>query len=119
MPIAGYGLLIILAAAKQSPETASALIQELSESQPGFLKSLSNTVPGCLPKAYRYVGEMEEIATYVDGLLARDGSNPGDTYRSIAQLYARVAEDGKREGGEGATLRGFADAGKRSLPKNA
>jgi len=62
---------------------------------------------------------MEEIATYVDGLLARDGSTPGDTYRSIAQLYARLAEDGKRDDGEGATLRRFGDAGKRSLPKNA
>lgn len=36
-----------------------------------------------IPKAYRWVGEMEEIAAFV-------GEDEGDIYHGLAQLYQRV-----------------------------
>ncbi len=36
-----------------------------------------------IPKAYRWVGEMEEIAAFV-------GEGEGDIYHGLAQLYQRV-----------------------------
>ncbi|MBV8836737.1 MAG: NAD(P)-dependent oxidoreductase, partial [Alphaproteobacteria bacterium] len=53
--------------------TAQALQQELSESQPMLLGWMRNFVSRMPPKAYRWVAEMEEIATFQqDDAAARD-----------------------------------------------
>jgi len=78
---------MILAAHAASPATAEALLHELQASQPGLLQRITRTIPPMLPKAYRFVGEMEEIGDFVkDGL----GEGESDVHRGLAQVYARV-----------------------------
>ena len=63
-----------------------ALIAELSKSQPEMLKRMRGSIPGMYDKAYRWVGEMEEISDFL-------GANPPsrDMYAAIAQLYEFLA----------------------------
>src|ERR1700687_5442362 len=63
-----------------------ALIAELSKSQPEMLKRMRASIPGMYDKAYRWVGEMEEISDFL-------GANPPsrDIYAAIAQLYEFLA----------------------------
>jgi 3-hydroxyisobutyrate dehydrogenase-like beta-hydroxyacid dehydrogenase len=66
--------------------TADCLLQELSESQPMLLNWMRNFVTRMPPKAYRWVAEMEEIATFQqDDVAARD------MYLGIAQFYQQIA----------------------------
>jgi 3-hydroxyisobutyrate dehydrogenase-like beta-hydroxyacid dehydrogenase len=66
-----------------------ALIAELSKSQPEMLKRMRGSIPGMYDKAYRWVGEMEEISDFL-------GANPPsrDIYAAIARLcdYLAAAE---------------------------
>jgi hypothetical protein len=48
-----------------------------------------------LHKAYRWVGEMSEIAGFV-------GEGEGDIYHGLSQLYSRIERSGK--GGHGKDL---------------
>ncbi|KAF7362105.1 NAD-binding phosphogluconate dehydrogenase-like protein [Mycena venus] len=82
---------MILAAHQSSPATADALLRELGESQPAFLKRIAGVIPPMVPKAYRWVGEMEEISGFV-------GEGEGDIYRGLAQLYSRIERSGKEDG---------------------
>jgi len=63
-----------------------ALIAELSKSQPEMLKRMRGSIPTMYDKAYRWVGEMEEISDFL-------GANPPsrDMYAAIAQLYEFLA----------------------------
>ncbi len=63
-----------------------ALIAELSTSQPEILKRMRGSIPGMYDKAYRWVGEMEEIS---DFLGANTPSH--DMYAAIARLYEFLA----------------------------
>jgi hypothetical protein len=76
-----------------------ALIAELSASQPEMLKRMRSSVPGMYDKAYRWVGEMEEISDFL-------GASPPsrDIYAAIARLYTDLAaaEDAKAQGGDNA-----------------
>ena len=105
--------LLLTAAAKQSPETAQALLQELSVSQPGFLKYISKSLPDAVPKAYRFVGEMEEIAAYVESLLG----GASITYKGTAELYQRIADDLKSEQIEVDILRRFGKLAREKVDK--
>ncbi len=76
---------------------AEALHAELSHSQPQLLAWFGRMVPSMYAKAYRWVGEMEEIADFVgpDG-----GRGERAIYEGAARLYARLAADqagGKQE----------------------
>lgn len=71
---------IFTAANASSPATADALLHELHSSQPVILNRIVKTVPPMLPKAYRWIGEMEEIAGFV-------GEGEGDIYHGVAKLY--------------------------------
>ena len=66
--------------------TAQALQQELSESQPMLLGWMRNFVSRMPPKAYRWVAEMEEIATF-----QQDDAAARDTYLGIARFYEQIA----------------------------
>ena len=105
---------VLAAAAKQSPETADALLNELSASQPAFLKYISRTLPGAVPKAYRFVGEMEEIAAYVESLLGGTST----TYTGIAEVYQRIDDDLKTEGKEVEILRQFGNLAQSKVEEN-
>ena len=63
-----------------------ALIAELSKSQPEMLKRMRGSIPTMYDKAYRWVGEMEEISDFL-------GANPPshDMYAAIARLYEFLA----------------------------
>lgn len=55
-----------------------------------------------LPKAYRWIGEMEEIAGFV-------GEGEGEIYKGLARLYKRIegAVDAPEPGGDVDVLKHF------------
>ncbi|KAH7888322.1 6-phosphogluconate dehydrogenase C-terminal domain-like protein [Phlebopus sp. FC_14] len=74
---------MILAAHASSPATADALLKELVVSQPVLLDVLVKYIHSMFPRAYRWVGEMEEISQFV-------GGEEGDVYRGLARVFKRV-----------------------------
>jgi 3-hydroxyisobutyrate dehydrogenase-like beta-hydroxyacid dehydrogenase len=66
--------------------TADALLREMAESQPMLLNWMRGFVTRMPPKAYRWVAEMEEIASFLDG------DRPAqDVYGGIARFYEAIA----------------------------
>ncbi|KAF8637961.1 hypothetical protein AX16_010594 [Volvariella volvacea WC 439] len=96
---------MILASHASSPTTARALLRELKASQPALLQRLVQAVPGMIPKAYRWVGEMEEIAGFV-------GGPEGQVYAGLAKLYERIAVENSSEQ---EILEWFVKEGKKEL----
>jgi 3-hydroxyisobutyrate dehydrogenase-like beta-hydroxyacid dehydrogenase len=80
-------LMTELAVAAERLGVAAVLRQELAESQPAALERMAKTVPAMIPKAHRWVGEMEEIAR----TFAACGLTP-ITYRGAAEIYDFVAQ---------------------------
>jgi hypothetical protein len=68
--------------------TASALLAELQESQPHLLAWLKGYLAVMPPKAYRWIGEMHEIADFV-------GEDPAghELYVGAAHFYEQIARD--------------------------
>ncbi len=65
-----------------------ALLEQLAQSQPDFLAYFRPQVPAMFPKAYRFVGEMEEIADF----LASTGDNSAAAiYHGMGELFADFA----------------------------
>lgn len=64
-----------------------ALLEELQRSQPNILKGVSWAVPDMFVKAYRFVGEMEEIAEQ------SGRESTAAIYNGIADLYREIAAD--------------------------
>jgi 3-hydroxyisobutyrate dehydrogenase-like beta-hydroxyacid dehydrogenase len=81
----------ILGAAKYG--ASDALHAELASSQKAILPAISRAVPDMFDKAYRFVGEMEEIADH----FGRPSS--AEIYRGMAKLYQEIADD-KAAGGK-------------------
>lgn len=81
--ITGILTTMVLAAHESSPATAEALMHELKASAPQLLSRICDTVPGMMPKAYRWSGEMYEISDFV-------GSGEGDIHRGVGKLYERI-----------------------------
>jgi len=72
---------------------AAALRAELAESQPHLFAWLQRQIPTVYPKAYRWVGEMEEIARHL-------GDDPGaQMFAGAARSYESLAGQW-RDGGE-------------------
>jgi Domain of unknown function (DUF1932) len=97
----------VAAAHASSPATAQALLHELYSSQPVFLNRMKKVILPMMPKAYRWVGEMEEIAGFV-------GGGEGDIYNGLARLYERIersVEEG--DGGDVDVLKKFIDDAQR------
>jgi 3-hydroxyisobutyrate dehydrogenase-like beta-hydroxyacid dehydrogenase len=88
--VAAIAAAMILAASRSG--ATEALYQEMSESLPGLLTSLGRQVPDMLPKAYRWVGEMREIAAY-----AGEDAAARDVYVGFAALFDRIARDAAGE----------------------
>jgi 3-hydroxyisobutyrate dehydrogenase-like beta-hydroxyacid dehydrogenase len=82
---------------------ADALMAELRESQPQLLARFAKGLPDMVPKAYRWVAEMQEIAAFLEG-------DPAGVaiFRAAAQLYERLAADDKAERTEAGALEAFA-----------
>jgi 3-hydroxyisobutyrate dehydrogenase-like beta-hydroxyacid dehydrogenase len=65
-----------------------ALREEVFGSERALMKTLSTRVPKALPKAWRWVAEMQEIAEF-----AREDRAAHEIWTSISALYGRLAED--------------------------
>lgn len=82
--VTAIGSAMLLGAARFG--CAEALIAELSASQPSLFGHLKNSIPRMYDKAYRWVGEMEEIADF------HRGNQPAaDIYAAVARLYEHLA----------------------------
>src|SRR6266542_3140773 len=66
---------------------AEALRGEQQRDMGNILAYLDRATPTMIPKAYRWVGEMEEIARCFDEV-----GLPGATFQGIAEVYRRVTE---------------------------
>jgi 3-hydroxyisobutyrate dehydrogenase-like beta-hydroxyacid dehydrogenase len=79
-------LMTELSVAAERLGVSAVLRQEFAESQQAALDRMANAVPAMLPKAHRWIGEMEEIAkTFEDcGLTPK-------TYLGAAEIYDFVA----------------------------
>lgn len=90
--ISALGSMMMLAATRAG--VADKLRAELDRSHPAFMTNFRRAIPDMFDKAYRFVGEMEEIADFV-------GEDPQakQMYQAIAEFYTRIAADheGKHE----------------------
>ncbi|KLO15814.1 6-phosphogluconate dehydrogenase C-terminal domain-like protein [Schizopora paradoxa] len=121
---------MILAAHASSPSTSSALLHEMAYSQPQLLQRIARGVPTSIPKAYRWVAEMEEISSFVDSGLRKDvdsegvssdgprdseASGEGQIHQGMANIFRRLEtaleKDGKDEGDIGTLLAFAKEAG--------
>jgi len=87
---------------------AQALCDELAESQPQILARLAVALPDMLPKAYRWVAEMREIA----GFLGPD--DPAHLiFEGAARLFEHIAERQAEGGGDIDRVLAFAEMARR------
>jgi 3-hydroxyisobutyrate dehydrogenase-like beta-hydroxyacid dehydrogenase len=84
--LTALGAMMMLAATRGG--VAEGLRAELERSQPALLPWLQRSIPAMYSKAYRYVGEMEEIADYVG-----EDISAQETFDAFADFYARIAAD--------------------------
>lgn len=84
--ITALGTAMMLAATRAG--AGDALRQELAFSQSNALKGLQQSIPNMYAKAYRFAGEMEEIADFIGAERPEAG-----IYRGMAGLYERIAAD--------------------------
>ncbi|KAJ7604828.1 hypothetical protein DFH06DRAFT_1253751 [Mycena polygramma] len=85
---------MILAANAASPSTADGLLHALNFSQPLLVDLIIRLLPAALPKAYRFVGEMEEVGGFT-------GSAGAHTFEGLAGIFSRVAN---AQGGDTADI---------------
>ena len=90
--ITALGSMMMLASTRGG--VAAELRAQLERSHPYFMQNFNRAVPEMFDKAYRFVGEMEEIADFV-------GEDPQakQMYLAFADFYRRMAADveGKRQ----------------------
>ncbi|KAF8487830.1 6-phosphogluconate dehydrogenase C-terminal domain-like protein [Gautieria morchelliformis] len=110
--LTGLTAAMILATHAASPATSSALMHELSISQPALLERTTRMIPDMLPKAYRFVGEMEEIGDFVDAGMP---GGTADLWKGLAALFKRVAGDMKTGAGDVEVLQDFVADAKATL----
>ena len=74
---------------------SEALRLELGDSQPLFLAGARQGLPGMVPKAYRWIAEMDQIATTFEavGLTPRMLLGAADVYRLVEEARAAAGGD--------------------------
>lgn len=102
--LTALGATMMLAATRAG--AAADLAAELRASQPQLLAWLTRSVPSMLPKAYRFDGEMSEIAEFIG-----EPAIGGDIYDGMARLYRTIATDGVSS----QNLTAFVEAAQRLL----
>jgi 3-hydroxyisobutyrate dehydrogenase-like beta-hydroxyacid dehydrogenase len=85
-------LLLNIRALARAEGVEEALLKEWAESQPDLAARSERAAAGSAPKAWRWVGEMEEIGDSFAGAGLPDGF-----HRGAARLYERMAEFKDRE----------------------
>jgi 3-hydroxyisobutyrate dehydrogenase-like beta-hydroxyacid dehydrogenase len=93
---------MLLAATREG--AAGALQSELARSQPALLAWFKRAVPNMFPKAYRFVGEMEEIADFVG-----EDAAARQMFEAYAKIYERIAADFEGKKDETGALAKFLD----------
>ncbi len=78
-------LLLTMRSAAESAGVADALMAEWERSQPGLTNRADATAAGTAPKAWRWVGEMEEIAAFLESERLPSGS-----FAAAAELFSRL-----------------------------
>lgn len=106
--LTALGATMMLAATRAG--AAADLAAELRTSQPQLLAWLTRSVPSMLPKAYRFDGEMSEIAEFIG-----EPAIGGDIYDGMARLYRTIATDGV----SAQNLTAFVEAAERLLAAEA
>ncbi len=97
------GLAAAMIAAATRFGCADALKAELADSQPALLARFAHSLPDMLPKAYRWLGEMREIAMFAEADPATR-----QIFDGIALLYGQIAAAERDGSGDMAMLRHFA-----------
>ena len=106
----GLGAAMALAATRAG--AADALRDELALSVPAVQARLAVSLPDMIPKAYRWVAEMREIA----GFLGED--HPAAMiYEGFARLFEHIAADAQGAGTDSALLVAFAESCKAKKPE--
>jgi 3-hydroxyisobutyrate dehydrogenase-like beta-hydroxyacid dehydrogenase len=105
--LVAIGSAMMLAATRAG--AADALRAELTASQPALSAWFARMVPSMYGKAYRWAGEMEEIAAFT-----RADTGASAIYGGAAELYARLADPAAAD--EIAALRAFLDGGAPPRP---
>jgi 3-hydroxyisobutyrate dehydrogenase-like beta-hydroxyacid dehydrogenase len=106
--LTALGATMMMAATRSG--AAADLAAELRTSQPQLLAWLIRSVPAMLPKAYRFDGEMSEIAEFIG-----EPEAGGDIYEGMARLYRTIAADSARS----QNLLSFVEAAQRLLASEA
>jgi 3-hydroxyisobutyrate dehydrogenase-like beta-hydroxyacid dehydrogenase len=94
------GSMMMLAATRAG--VADKLRIELDRSHPAFVANFQRAVPDMFDKAYRFVGEMQEIADFVG-----EDKQARQMYQAIADFYTRIAADHKGRHEETGALAAF------------
>lgn len=95
------GLATALLRAAHRHGAADALRAEMQRSMPDLFLRYGRQIPDMVPKAYRWVAEMEEIAAF----LAEDDPAGGQLFEGMAGLFAAVEADRQGTGEEIAAMR--------------
>ena len=98
----GLAAAMILAATNCG--AADDLRTEMAASQAQMLGRLRQSIPGMLPKAYRWVAEMEEIGDF-----ASDVPGVAEIYAGLAKLFAALAADTDGARHDAAALKAFVE----------
>ncbi|MCA1457744.1 NAD(P)-dependent oxidoreductase [Bradyrhizobium sp. BRP22] len=104
--LTAVGAAMVLAATRAG--AAEALRDELALSQPHILARLGNALPDMVPKAYRWVAEMREIAAFLG-----PDHPAGLVYEGFARLFEHIAADANGAGTDVAKLKAFAESCKK------
>lgn len=99
--LAGIGSAMVVAATRAG--AADALRDELALSQPAILARIEVALPDMIPKAYRWVAEMQEIS----GFLGPDHP-ASQIYQGFARWFEHMAGDAKGEAVDASLLKAFA-----------
>ena len=99
--LAALGAIMVLGADRAG--AGPALRAELAVSQPHLLARFGKTLPDMVPKAYRWVAEMREIAAF----LADDPAGAA-VFEGVAQFYQRIADDAEDDRAEVGVIEAFA-----------
>ena len=94
------GSMMMLAATRAG--VGDMLRGELERSHPAFITNFQRAVPDMFDKAYRFVGEMQEIADFVG-----EDKQARQMYQAIAEFYTRIAADHKGKHEETGALAAF------------
>lgn len=101
------GLMAAMFLAAERAGIGAALHAELSRSQPQLLRRGEGALPDMVPKAYRWVSEMEEIADFLG-----PERSESQIWQGLAGLYQGLSDDRQGDAAEIALLQQFLGRGR-------